>query len=741
MRKTLIFAVLLNLVCVTAQSAVEMLTPLKTHPYAIAVFVDQETYAQIDSAVLAYRDAVEADGLGCYVVIDEWPNPEAIKARILRLAAEQAPVLEGVVFVGEIPIPMIRDAQHLSSAFKMDQQRFSWQRSSIPSDRFYDDFDLRFKFLEQDSSQQLLFYYSLLPESPQQISREIYSARIKAPINGERKYELLKQYFLRVAAQKRKPEMLDNFLVFNGHGYHSESLAAWEAYSLALREQFPQLYQPGGSFRNYYHSMSYELKEVILRELQQPELDMAIFHAHGGVEAQYLLGAKEAGGSLPLNVAAAKLFLRSKLRDAADRDKPIEEVITYYRDNYDIPESWFADALRDSIRLADSLFTAKQDLYVEDILPLAPQAELVIFDECFNGAFQKTPYQAGAYIFSSGTVVAGVANSVNVKQDIWADEDLGMLNYGIRLGLWHQRLNYLESHIIGDPTFHFDSGKDLNLIQLLHNPRWLKAWKGLLNSNDIPIRALAVEAIYHIRGAEFEPELLIIYQKDPAFQVRLKALKCLAQLRTPAFAEILMQSVNDPYELIRRFTVNWMGVIGKECYLPLLAEKIIRDPSERVAYIAKGALEKISPVKGLAACRKSMMSMPDSTRQSELMVYLENSLKRTESWLFEELLPNIQNDSLTLKKRISEVRTFRNYQFQEALPILMDLTESPTTENELRVSLLEALGWYGFSHNRTELEQLCERLCQNTTVFPEVRDEALKTLKRLQAGANDPINP
>jgi len=35
---------------------------------------------------------------------------------------------------------MIRDAQFLTSAFKMDQKR-PWQQSSIPSDRYYDDFD------------------------------------------------------------------------------------------------------------------------------------------------------------------------------------------------------------------------------------------------------------------------------------------------------------------------------------------------------------------------------------------------------------------------------------------------------------------------------------------------------------------------------------------------------------------------------------------------------------------------
>ena len=72
--------------------------------------------------------------------------------------------LGGVDLVGDVPVPMIRDAQFLTAAFKMDQER-TWQQSSITSDRYYDDFDLQFDFLKQDSLQHLFFYYSLNPHS------------------------------------------------------------------------------------------------------------------------------------------------------------------------------------------------------------------------------------------------------------------------------------------------------------------------------------------------------------------------------------------------------------------------------------------------------------------------------------------------------------------------------------------------------------------------------------------------
>ena len=84
------------------------------------------------------------DGKRGLLLIDRWGVPDSLRAALKQLYINE--MLEGAVLVGDIPIPMIRDAQHLSSAFKMDQRR-AWQSSSVPSDRYYDDFDLEFRFL------------------------------------------------------------------------------------------------------------------------------------------------------------------------------------------------------------------------------------------------------------------------------------------------------------------------------------------------------------------------------------------------------------------------------------------------------------------------------------------------------------------------------------------------------------------------------------------------------------------
>jgi hypothetical protein len=192
-----------------------------------------------------------------------------------------------------------------------------------------------------------------------------------------------------------------------------------------------------------------------LAELEKSELDLAIFHAHGGIDAQYLLGYPPAQ-NIDENVQAIRLFVRSKMRDARDRKRNVEETQKYYQEQYNLPDIWLVDALDDSVEHSDSLLAAKLDLYSSDVARIAPQAEIIIFDECFNGSFINPGYVAGTYLFGNGTTIAGVANSVNVKQDIWSDELLGVLSYGVRIGEWHRIRTYLESHLFGDPTFRFN---------------------------------------------------------------------------------------------------------------------------------------------------------------------------------------------------------------------------------------------------------------------------------------------
>lgn len=195
----IVTSVLFNL-RIEAQTIIE---PTVKTPTSFAIVIDSQSYNVAKSEVDAYRKVIEDDNLGTYIIIDDWKSPEDIKTILIRLYKNKKQPLEGTVFVGDIPIPMLRDAQHLSSAFKMDQERYHWNRSSIPSDRFYDDFDLKFDFLKQDEDSTKYFYYSLRADGAQQLNSDIYSARIM-PYNNEKgdKHTHLKRYLEKVVKER-----------------------------------------------------------------------------------------------------------------------------------------------------------------------------------------------------------------------------------------------------------------------------------------------------------------------------------------------------------------------------------------------------------------------------------------------------------------------------------------------------------------------------------------------------------
>ena len=112
-----------------------------------AIVVDPKSYKEAKLEIEQYAAAIEAvQGLKVYKVIDRWGVPDSIRAELIRLHTKKRYPIEGAVFIGDIPVAMIRDAQHLTSAFKMDQRR-DRKQSSVPSDRFYDDFGLQFMLL------------------------------------------------------------------------------------------------------------------------------------------------------------------------------------------------------------------------------------------------------------------------------------------------------------------------------------------------------------------------------------------------------------------------------------------------------------------------------------------------------------------------------------------------------------------------------------------------------------------
>ena len=118
-----------------------------------------------------------------------------------------------------------------------------------------------------------------------------------------------------------------------------------------------------------------------------------------------------------------------------------------------MPEAWCQ--LSDSLHTADSLLDQAMDVHIEDLYNRPMNPRMVMFDACYNGSFHLDECIAASYIFGPGDCIVTQGNSVNALQDKWPDRYIGLLDCGVRIGQWGRHVHYLETHLIGDPTYRF----------------------------------------------------------------------------------------------------------------------------------------------------------------------------------------------------------------------------------------------------------------------------------------------
>ncbi|MBO7326970.1 MAG: HEAT repeat domain-containing protein, partial [Clostridia bacterium] len=535
---------------------------------------------KIATEVDAYVAAITNSSREGVLVVDKWFNPDSIKAELFDMYKNNN--LEGAVFIGDIPIPMIRDAQHLTTAFKMDQKRrMDW--SSVPSDRFYDDFDLSFDFIKQDENQKLFFYYSLRADSPQEITCDIYSARIKAP-EGENKYKLVADYLVKAAEAHKNCEAMDKVLHFAGHGYNSDSMNARIDEAIALTEHFQFLNNNIAKLDYIDFTFDNSVKNRLMGALADNTLDLAILHHHGGDDAQYLNGAAQYNDPQGW-IKLVKNYLRGKVRDAKNQ----AETKLRFKKSFDVPMSWMDDANTPERILEDSLYAAGKDIMIPDFKGYSSNAKMIIIDACFNGSFCNDDYLACHYLFNPGNTIVVKANSVNTLQDTWTTELIGLLNWGACAGNWAKGQLTLESHLYGDPTFAFAAqnteavGKNVDVNAIMFDKKNdMNYWKGILKNSAADelmcdMKSLAIQILQR-NNAISSQELLDIQKNSNSRIVRLAAFNANRKIADANLPKAIMMGVDDTYELLQRLAAQYSGKNNSNDVIPTLANALM-DPT------------------------------------------------------------------------------------------------------------------------------------------------------------------
>lgn len=697
-----------------------------------AIVVDSTTYRILKSEITLYAQAIrEKNKLETYVVIDRWGVPDSIRMQLYQLYTQKNKPIEGAVFIGDIPIPMIRDAQHFTSAFKMNQTEFDRKESSVPSDRYYDDFDLDFRFLGRDQERSNYFYYSLTAASAQRLHPDLYTGRIQANnLNGTTCYQKIAFFLKKAVASKQESNVLDQILYFSGSGYVSESMQARIDEKIALLDNFPWLNQQQNGIEYINHARDKSVKYRLMNEMKRTDLDLALLHHHGDSAVEYL-------NNYPLSDSPAdqksyiQLYLRECVRYAAAKGENTDSVTRVLSNRFDgIPDKWFQGVFDTAVAKKDSLFFRSLDLYFEDFEHYRPQVEMVILDACFNGAFQKEKNISSAYLFE-GQTIAVMANTVNVIQDKWHDRYVGLMAMGMCAGRMVQLHPYLESHLLGDPTFFFTPlANTFNVNEALVDGGE-RFWRKKLRNPYTAVRTLAMRQLVYEGKKNYSSLLLDIFRNSTSYVERMEALELLAIYNDENFITCLQLAVNDSYELIQRFALKYISKKGDTRLVPALIRVAIRNnTSERIEFNTKMALGVYPEAELMKEFEKQFFQSRLYTNEVEVYHAIKNSIKANAGKWEKEIGELFYKKEMKEKQQIFKIRMLRNYNFHSLVPQLLEyLQQMP--EPDLQVQLLEALGWFHLSYRNLEIAKIALQMSQNSVFSPQVREEALKTYKRL----------
>ena len=738
MRK-IFFTIALAVASFVASAAVKptIIEPEQKQPTSFAIVIDQLTLENCRPEVEAYRKALERDGLAVYTYAAEWSSPDQIRAELQKLYKKNLKKmpLEGVVFIGDVPYASVQNAQHMTTAFKMNEERFPIEETAVTSDRFYDDLNLEFEFIKRDSINPLRYYYKLSESSPQSLNPTFYSGRILYPEQmGGDKYKAISHYLRKVVGERRRQEKIDHVVTYAGAAYNSDCIVAWMDEGLAIEEMFPQLAE-----RNDVAALTQlnfrmkNAKDQVIDQIERREVDVMLFNEHGSPDKQHLDGEEPIEGFERRAEALRQEVYYYLKREQRKENGDVAGAKEYFKEKYRLTDKFFEEFDNPTQKEASN----EDDLVLEEINELRPMPRFVMFNACYNGSFHQKGYVAGSYIFGRGRTVVAQGNTVNVLQDRWTYEMLGLLSNGVRVGQYNRMIATLEGHIIGDPAFHFAPNDQNNLRQEMVTKRLMDGkkdkknveyWNALLDAPNADVQSLALRQMAD--GGKLSAEqLLEKYRTCNYATTRMECLKLLSRYGgdCPEFVTAVGEAMYDAYEVVRRNAARYAYMIGAEEILDECADVLINRPeSQRVAFTLN-TLWQVMPEQATDAALEKAIAASNYPEKSYFDA-LRKSIGRQQNMQRSDV-EDAFNKELKPAKRISALRGFRNAPYHNQVPQMLTLIADENEPLEVRVAAAEALGWFNLSCRRGEIVEGLQGISTKEVTLAKEIEQTLNRMK------------
>lgn len=715
--------------------------PVMVLANSFAIVIDRTTYSKAKDAVENYRKAVEHDGLKTYLIAAEWANPSQVRDS-LKALYNRDKTLEGCVLVGDIPIAMIRNAQHMTTAFKMNEQTFPIRESSVPSDRFYDDLHLKFKYLSQDKEDSALYYYKLTEDSPQRLNPNFYSARIRYPEGKDGdKYQAIADFLNKAAKAKyAQPNKLDQVVSYNGASYNMDCLMVYMDEEKAYRENFPLAFQNGTGFKHWNFRMNHAMRNYLLSELKRDGIDVFMFHEHGAPDQQ-LVNGNEACQETSSRLASVKREIYSHTKKRAKKGESLDSLQQMFSVKFGLAAGFWDDYANAEYWKKDSIAHAESYISLPDLENIVSNPTFVMFDACYNGSFQDKDQIAGRYIFNPGSTLVVQGNTRNVLQDRWTIEMIGLLSHGIRVGQYNKLVATLEGHLIGDPTVRF-APISANTVStdILTKADNRKYWNRLTKSKYPDIQSLALRMLADCDFGLSEGNekaktatsamLLSTFRTSPFNTVRMEALKMLSRYGGEDFTEAVRLGLNDPYERIARSSADYAGRIGDVSLLPDIVRVLFEDEDRiRIQYQLNTSLFLFPKEKVIDEVRRYLSASNRMDKKAEMEKAVESI---ADNFAFRDRGDSVIMDAKAkTDKRISAIRFLRNNPRTQSLDTYLTFLNDTSVPQNLRVLMAEALGWFDLSCRKADIRFFIRKMLVEGQP-DDLKEELLQTLERLR---------
>ena len=547
---------------------------------------------------------------------------------------------------------------------------------------------------------------------------------------GGDKYEATAKYLRKVVAERERQEQIDYMVTFAGAAYNSDCLVTWMDERVMLEEIFPQLSRNDHralkqlNFRMNNYNMTYKL----FAELERDEVDIMLFNEHGSPDKQHISGEGQID-SFNARLEALRYTVYSAIRREERKGEKgdVEGAKAYFKERYHLTDKFFEEYYNPTPSTKDP-----DDLNLDDLNSHKLNPRFVVFNACYNGSFHQPGYVAGSYIFGDGRTVVAQGNTVNVLQDRWTYEMFGLLTHGVRIGQYNRMVATLEGHIIGDPAFRFAPTVEGTLAQDMVTKKIAKGknvsyWTALLDAPNADIQSLALRMLAD-GGAISAKELLNKYRTCNYATTRMECLKLIMRNGyCPETIAAVGEALYDSYELVRRNAATYAWMLGAEELADKVADVLINYPeSQRVSFILNRAMELLPEQVAMAAFEKAAAAThyPEKENIEALRKYQMRSQKTKQSEM-----DDLFNNEEKLAARISAIRGVRNNTYHEYVPQMIALVNDEAQPMELRVAVVEALGWFVASPRKQEIIAACEAL---KSTDKALMAEAQQTINRLK---------